>query len=339
MDDVSRRGFIRLLGGAAGLGLLPVNFGCGLSVGAYARGSGYTPTPDAPLTPNERFYITYNYGVPEVPERRAWRLHLGGLVDRPAALSLDEILSFEEVTREVTLECIGNVPGGTLISSAAFTGVRLRDVVRAAGVSVHAHGMRVLGLDGFPAHLPLSVLDEDGAMLAHAMNGAPLDAVHGAPVRLLLPGRHGMFSIKWLDSITLARTWYTWGVARGVANFVDGTARLRSRLDPQWDGRTVRLGEPVEVSGLAVTPGVGVARVEVELDGRWEPAELTFNTLDDARGPWLWSLWRIRWTPQREGTHILRVRAFDARGATQDEGRRFPYDSSGVHSVRVVVRA
>jgi len=172
--------------------------------------------------------------------------------------------------------------------------------------------MRVLGLDGFPAHLPLSVLDEDGAMLAHAMNGAPLDAVHGAPVRLLLPGRHGMFSIKWLDSITLARTWYTWGVARGVAGFVDGTTRTRSRLDPLWDGRTVRLGEPVEVSGLAVTPGVGVARVEVELDGRWEPAE---------------------------GTHTLRVRAFDARGATQDEGRRFPYDSSGVHSARVVVRA
>lgn len=338
MDELPRRGFIRLLGGAAGLGLLPANFGCGLSGGAFARGSRYAPTPDAPLTPTELFYVNYNYGLPEAPAPRAWRLHLGGLVDRPVALSLDDLLGFEQVTREVTLECIGNVPGGTLLSAASFTGPRLRDVVGAAGASPHAHGLRVLGLDGFPAHLPRAVLDEE-ALVALTMNGAPLDALHGAPARLLLPGRYGMFSIKWLDSITLARTWYTWGVARGVAGFVDGATRVRSRVDPAWDGRTVRLHEPVEVTGLAVTPGVGVARVEVEVEGRWEAAELTFNTLDDARGPWLWSLWRLPWTPRREGPQVLRVRAFDARGATQDEGRRFPYDASGVHSVRVVVRA
>lgn len=216
--------------------------------------------------------------------------------------------------------------------------MRLRDVVRAAGVSPHAHGMRVLGLDGFPAHLPLSVLDEDGAMLAHAMNGAPLDAVHGAPVRLLLPGRHGMFSIKWLDSLTLTRTWYTWGVGRGVANFADGQTRVRSQIAPTWDGRTVPVDEPVEITGLAVTPGRGVARVEVELDGRWQEAELTFNTLEDTRGAQLWSLWRVQWTPRAVGTHVLRVRAFDPAGVTQTEERRFPYDSSAIHSVRVVVR-
>jgi DMSO/TMAO reductase YedYZ molybdopterin-dependent catalytic subunit len=329
-----------LLGGAAGLGLTPFNFGCGVGGGAFVRGSSFTPTPAQPLTPNPNFYINYNFGMPAVPARAQWRLHLLGLLDRPTSLGVDDLARFEPVTREVTLECIGNSPGGTLLSSAAFTGVRLGDVVRAQGVSEHAHGVRALGLDGFPAYLPLSVLDEEGAMLAHSMNGEALGAVHGAPVRLLLPGRFGMFSIKWLDSLTLARTYYTWGVTRGLASFVDGATRVRSRVDPAWDGRTVGLGEPVEVTGLAVTSGAGVARVEVEVDGRWEPAELTFNTLEDERGGHLWSLWRFRWTPAAAGTHVLRVRAFDARGATQsDDERRFPYDASAIHSVRVVVRA
>lgn len=339
MDD-SRRNFLRLLGGAAGAGLAPLNFlGCGVAGGARAVNSPYVPTPERPLTPNDLFYINYNFGLPDVvPAPRAWRLHVNGLVDRPAALSLDALRALGEVTREVTLECIGNRPGGGLISSAAFTGVRLRDVMRHVGLDDRARGLRFLGLDGYPAYLPADVASEEAAMLAWAMNDQPLDAVHGAPARLLLPGRYGMFSVKWLDSVTAARTYYTYGALRGVANFVEGTTRVRSRIDAPWDGRDVALGAPVDVTGLAVTPGLGVARVEVEADGAWHPAELTFNTLQDERGPLLWSLWRFRWTPRAAGPQVLRVRAFDAAGGAQREEGRFPYDGSAIHAVRVVVR-
>jgi DMSO/TMAO reductase YedYZ molybdopterin-dependent catalytic subunit len=333
----SRRDFIRLLGGAVGVGLTPLNFGCD-APGAIVRGSPFVPTPAEPLTPTGLFYVNCNFGLPVVPAGRQWRLRVEGLVDQPWSMSFEHLRQFEQVTREVTLECIGNRPEGALLSSAAFTGPRLRDVLREAGVSAHAHGVRALGLDGFPAHLPITVLDQDDALIALAMNGEDLDELHGSPARLLLPGRYGMFSIKWLDSLTLTRTWYTWGVGRGVANFADGQTRVRSQIAPTWDGRTVPVDEPVEITGLAVTPGRGVARVEVELDGRWQEAELTFNTLEDTRGAQLWSLWRVQWTPRAVGTHVLRVRAFDPAGVTQTEERRFPYDSSAIHSVRVVVR-
>jgi hypothetical protein len=148
-----------------------------------------------------------------------------------------------------------------------------------------------------------------------------------------------MFSIKWLDSITLAREYATYGSLSELVNFVDGQTRARSRIDALYDGSTVAMGEPVELSGIAVTGGAGVDRVEVDAGRGWEPAELVFNLLDDDRGPYLWSLWRYVWTPDTPGDHVLRVRAFEPDGTTQDTEADFPYDSSAIHRVRVRVDA
>jgi hypothetical protein len=92
-------------------------------------------------------------------------------------------------------------------------------------------------------------------------------------------------------------------------------------------------GRPVEVRGLALTAGSGVARVEIDAGAGWREAEIVFD-----RAPELWSLWRAAWTPDRPGPARLAVRAFDRQGRTQSFEPRFPYDSGAIHTLRVVVR-
>ena len=121
-------------------------------------------------------------------------------------------------------------------------------------------------------------------------------------------------------------------------NFVDGQTRVRSRIDSLYGGMSLEVGQTVDISGLAVTPGRGVVRVEVDVGEGFQRARLTFNQLADDHSPYLWSLWSLPWTPQRPGEVDVRVRAWDTDGNTQDEEADFPYDSSAIHHVRVVVR-
>jgi len=321
------------MGGVAGIGLMPLNFGC-TEPGATI-GSPYVPTPEAPLTPTGQFYVNYNYGIPKVPKR--WRLYVDGLVDRQHSLDLTDLAEFDSVTREITLECIGNSPGGNLISAGAFTGVRLRDVMDAVGLSRRARGLRFLGLDGYPAYLPVSVAESDDAMLVHTLNGDPIPAVNGAPLRALIPGRFGMFNIKWLDSITATRDYATYGSLSELANFIDGETRTRSRIDTVSAGQTVVKGVPIDVTGIAATPGLGVTRVQVDSGAGWRDAEITFNRVGDGRNRYLWTLWRATWTPDQVGDAEIRVRAFDGTGQTQQTNAGFPYDGSAIHRVRVRV--
>lgn len=337
MEEISRRGFVRLLGGVLSAGVVPCNFaGCG---GGLVRNSDFNPTPQRPLTPVDRFYVNYNFGVPaNLPQPSEWRLHLRGLFERPLELGWDDLMRFPAVESDVTLECIGNIPAGGLISSARFTGVRLRDVLAAAQLSAHAFGLQLLGLDGYPVFLPVDAGLAEEALLVHAMNGEPLRAIHGAPLRALFPGRFGMFSIKWLDSITATRQQGTWSALRSLASFVDGQTRTRSQIRAPYLGSVAQVGEETTLSGLAATPGIGIASVEVRVDDEWRQAELTYNQVATRDSRYLWTLWRYRWTPQRAGRHVLAVRAVDNNGGSQMEQAGFPYDSSSIHFVPIVVR-
>jgi sulfite oxidase len=158
------------------------------------------------------------------------------------------------------------------------------------------------------------------------MNGEPLAAVHGAPVRVVVPGYIGARSVKWLDRIELrAQPWsgyFQHVVYRLVPEDVSpgpgvgmplGLIALNSDVISPVDGETVTAG-PVTVRGYAV------ARVDVSIDGgaSWSQAEL----LEDL-GQWAWRQWQIAFqvTP---GTHELRVRAWDSSAAAQ------PSDEAGL---------
>jgi DMSO/TMAO reductase YedYZ molybdopterin-dependent catalytic subunit len=332
----SRRELVKIFGGVAGASLVPWNFRCA-PLKAKVVGSSFRPSAETPLTPTDQFYINSNFGRPEIPSK--WRLHIGGLVDRELDLGFEQLRGFESVSREITLECIGNSPGGNLISSALFEGVRAREVLEAAGLSARAHGLAFTGLDGYPAYLPKSAIDDGEALLVHRMNGEPLAPDHGAPVRVIFPGRFGLLCVKWLDSIVAIRDYVQYGALRSLGRFVDGKTAVRSRIDsPSEIDPPLAMGAPTELRGLAVSSGRGISKVEVQIDdGQWVEAELSFNALSDGRSPYLWTLWRLPWTPSVAGEHVIRARASDADGGSQDDAGEFPYDVGAIHSLRVHV--
>jgi DMSO/TMAO reductase YedYZ molybdopterin-dependent catalytic subunit len=230
---------------------------------------------------------------------------------------------------------VHNPVGGPSIGNARWQGIRLVDVLAAAGVSRDADHLYLTSVDGFSAGLSLGLLQEGyEPLLAFAMNAMPLTRAHGAPVRLLVPGIHGYDSnIKWLQSIEATRSEHAIDYAERK-----GWPREPSRMGPQCridvptTSATMSNGEHV-VGGVAWAPPHGVDRVELRIDGgNWEEC-----TLGTALGPNAWRQWFIRWqaTP---GRHRLEARA-SGGGRVQSETIAAPYPggAGGYHRVEIDV--
>ena len=162
-------------------------------------------------------------------------------------------------------------------------------------------------------------------LLAYAMNGRPLEPQHGAPLRLLVPGWYGMTSVKWLRRIE--------AVVRPFDGFQQADAyriqfsedeagqrvtriKVRALMVPPGiadfpSGRRLVDAGPVELRGRAWCGTAAVARVEVGVDGRWQPADL-----GPPPGPFAWRSWSSRWQAE-PGEHVLSCRATDADGNAQ----------------------
>jgi len=188
------------------------------------------PAPDVLLdsfaTPNELFFVRNHGNVPAV-DPAAWRLTVDGLVERPLSLSLADLQRLPRLTVAATLQCAGNrrlemmavspipneLPWGTeAISNAEWSGVPLREVLATAGPRSGALHAAFLGLDDAERHghrfhfggsIPLAKAMHPEVLLADTMNGEPLPAAHGAPLRVVVSGYIGARSVKWLSRITL----------------------------------------------------------------------------------------------------------------------------------------
>jgi DMSO/TMAO reductase YedYZ molybdopterin-dependent catalytic subunit len=187
---------------------------------------------DDEVTPAERMFVRNNGQVPEAPsDPGAWRIRVEGEVDRPLEVTVGELEGggrFPVVTRRLQLECGGNgrsffAPetrgnqwGNGAVSCAEWTGVRLRDLLRAAGLKDGARFTGHFGADphlsGDPNRQAISrgmrvekALDED-TLVAFRMNGQPIPLIHGAPARLVVPGWPGSLSQKWFTRILLRAT-------------------------------------------------------------------------------------------------------------------------------------
>lgn len=182
---------------------------------------------DDDITPYERLFVRMNGLVPQTAldqDAEGWTLTVDGEVETPLELTLDELKSrFENVTRRLVIECGGNgraffQPGASgnqwtfgAIGCPEWTGVRLADVLNEAGVKDSAvytgHYGNDVHLSGDPEMVPISrgvpiekALEED-AIIAWAMNGEPLPALHGFPLRLVIPGYPASASQKYLNRI------------------------------------------------------------------------------------------------------------------------------------------
>lgn len=288
------------------------------------------------VTPNSAFYrIDTALVVPQV-DPAGWTLTVDGMVDRELRLTLEDLLALPQVEADITLQCVSNEVGGDLVGMARWQGVRLRDVLEAAGVRRGAEQVVGTSVDGFTAGFPSSyAMDGRASMIALGMNGELLPVLHGFPARLVVPGLYGYVSAtKWLERITLT-TWAGFDgfwVPRGWSK--EGPIKPASRIDVPADTATVATGQ-VTVAGMAWAPDRGITSVEVQVDraGRWLPAELGPSLSDDA-----WRQWHLDWDAA-PGVHLLQVRCTDGSGRRQDPAPAPPRPdgATGLHAVRVRV--
>jgi len=273
---------------------------------------GLTPL----VVPNAQFYrIDTALLVPQV-DVATWQLRVTGMVDREVTLTYDELLGMPLYEQYVTIACVSNRVGDHLVGNTLWTGVRLKDVLEAAGVQAGATQIVGRSVDGFTVGFPTSwaTAAEREPMIAVGMNRDPLPAAHGFPARLIVPGLYGYVSAtKWLSDIQLTTReavdgyWVPLGWAK------DGPILTQSRIDVPSDGQTVAAGS-VQVAGVAWAPDRGVAAVDVRIDdGAWRAAAIS-RPISKAT----WVQWALPSTVPA-GAHTVEVRAIDGAGEVQTD--------------------
>lgn len=284
------------------------------------------------LTPPDQFYIiSKNLSDPTV-KAQGWQLEVAGMVQRPLKLSYDDIRALPSSDLTLTLECISNPVGGTLISTGTFSGPPLLLVLEQAGISPNARGVLFTSADGYTEHLTLDEIRQGPTLLAHSLDGQPLPDRHGFPLRVIGPGRYGMKNPKWLTKI--AATSDPAGGYWERSGWQAGTVQTMARFDTR--PTTVRAGQPVLLGGIAYAGDRGIARVEISTDGgaTWQPA-----ALEPPLDSYTWVRWSFVWTPPRPGRYTLVARAVDGTGAVQTAAQNDSFPSGATGYQRLTVRA
>jgi DMSO/TMAO reductase YedYZ molybdopterin-dependent catalytic subunit len=317
---------------------------------------------DGVVVPSDRFYVRNHFGIPAL-DPATWRLRVGGLAARPSSLSLAGLRAMAPATVVATLECAGNgrsgldppVPGEPwglgAVGAAAWTGVPLAEVLAMAGPLPGAQGVVFRGADSGPVEghdgpvaferaLSLGYAGSAGALVAYAMNGAPLPAEHGFPVRLIVPGWYGVASVKWLTSIEL--TDQAFGGHFQVDRYRIGGELLtlqavRSVITQPQPGQVLPPGE-ILIAGLAWSGAAPIAKVEVSIGDRpWQLATLT-----GGEHPHAWRRWQLTARLEEPGSITVRARATDLAGRAQPDQPRWNllgYAVNPVHHVPISVRS
>jgi len=293
-------------------------------------------------TPVESLYEVSHYGRPKV-DPATWRLEVGGMVRKPLSLTLDDLQKRTTHHFHATLECGGNGAGiGFMgaIGNMRWTGTPLAPLLREAGLLKRAREVVFVGADEksekirdqevvqrFARSLSLEHARQPEVHLAWALNGKPLDPVHGAPVRLVVPGWYGIAWVKWLTRIdVIDRRFMGKWMAREYVTLrgnplPDGSTDWRETSVCTMNVKSIaaravrRPDGSVRITGAAWSDGTPLRRVEVRIDdGPWLPATL-------ARKPsaarHTWTLWHIDWPKPTPGDHTVVSRAIDEDGREQ----------------------
>ena len=324
------------------------------------------------ITPNDAFFVRYHLAdIPTEIDPQAFRVEIGGHVERPVALSLADLKGMGGTEVVAVNQCSGNsrgfveprVAGGQLANGAMgcarFVGVPLKAVLDKAGVKAGAVQVSFEGLDGpvlpetpdFAKALTLDHARDGAVMLAWSMNGQDLPWLNGFPLRLVVPGYYGTYWVKHLNAVTVLDKPYEEFWMTSAYRIPDnscactepgkapdktvpiGRFNVRSFVTNLTEGARVAAGASA-LRGIAFDGGSGIRAVEVSTDdGRtWETAKL---------GPDLGRYAFRTWTLTADlpaGAHAIRVRATANDGATQPmEPRWNPpgYMRNVVETVRV----
>ena len=322
------------------------------------------------VTATGQFFRRNHFPIPEL-DAGSWRLELSGLVREPLSLSLPQLRGMPSDSVMATLECAGNgrdlfsppVPGERwglgAVSTARWTGARLRDLLDQAGVLPEASEAVFRGADGgrlpdvpepirYERSLSVGDIETSGALLAYEMNGEPLPARHGFPVRLIVPGWYAMASVKWLAEIVMtsspfrgffqdAHYVYEWQRHGRPEREPVRLQRVRAIVADPAAGQRVSAGDLV-VRGVAWSGTGPVTQVDVRVESpavlpmsHWQPARLVGPASRHG-----WQRWELHVAGLPPGPALIGARATDGAGhdqRTAPEWNELGYGGNFIHEV------
>ena len=314
---------------------------------------------DSWLTPVEHFYVRSHMPVPPGIDAATWALQIEGEVNTVTSLSVDDLRKMPATTVTAVLECAGNGRaffeppvagiqwGKGAVGNARWTGVRMADLLKRAGVKPNGRFVvmnaadRPLGtMPDFVRQVPIEKAMHPDTLVAYEMNGQPIPTLHGFPIRVIVPGWEGAYSVKWLTHLNVSdresdNFWVATGyryptkrVAPGAAVDPKDMAPLtglvvKSLITRPTDATTVNAGK-IDVGGFAWAGETDIARVDVSTDhgATWQPARLVGE-----QAKYAWRRFEFGFDATRPESYLIMSRATDSAGRTQPMAP--PWNPSG----------
>ncbi len=331
---------------------------------------------DDPITPTERHFLRNNGQPPVEADPASWTLTIDGLVDTPLNFTIEALQQrFEIVTEALVIECGGNgraffdppASGAQwthgAVSCSRWTGVRLADVLSAAGVK---DNVIYTGHEGADKHLsesqafplsrgiPIAKAMNPHTLIAFAQNDAPIHHLNGAPLRLVVPGWSGSCSQKWLTRIQLRDVVHDGAKMNGTSyrvpnrpvapgeeiaekDFVIIEAMPVKSLITHPAAGTGTTERALEVRGHAWAGDTSIRAVDISVDfgATWASAEL-----DNPVNLHAWQNWRAEISFPVAGYYEVWARATDNEGIAQPHGIAWNprgYLNNSMHRVGITV--
>jgi len=272
---------------------------------------------------NDFYVVSKNLGGDPTVDGSTWRLNLP-----TRSLTYAELIAVPAQQLELTLACISNDVGGTLISNGLWKGPRVTDVLALTTVPSEAVWMLMESADGYTESFRLTELTPDHILATH-LNGAPLTPQHGFPARFLFPGHYGMKQPKWVTRIRFSASdqpgyWENNGWDERAV------IKTMSRIDRPADGTAVAAGS-IQFGGIAFAGSRRISGVELSWDGgrAWQAADLHAEFAANA-----WRFWQLT-TSLPAGHYKVSVRARDGEGTLQTSKTTgtLPNGADGYHSI------
>jgi DMSO/TMAO reductase YedYZ molybdopterin-dependent catalytic subunit len=306
----------------------------GQAIGAELDGRLFTDhsklKPENPVTPTSSFYIRTRASK-FLDNTKPWSIQIGGLIEKPSAISVEDLEKIAQPMGLHLMECAGNSRSAHfgMLSVADWEGIPLQGILENAKLKPQATRVLISGFDHYAAEsnsswpgaswiFTLEQLKSSRAFLATKMNSQHLTADHGAPIRLVVPGWYGCTCIKWVNEMTL----------------VEEDAPATSQMQ-EYASRTMQNGVPTLAKDyvpalidaaampIRVEKWLVAGKIKFRVVGiQWggsrpiEGLEIQFNAeedyvpVDDFRISThdSWSFWNKAWTPQKGGRYLIRLR-------------------------------
>lgn len=292
---------------------------------------------DSWITPKDQFFSVSHYGYPEVDETQ-WQLEIGGLVENPMTLTLDDLKTWPRQELDFTIECSGNhgfAWNFGLVGNARWAGTALGPLLQEAGVMDDAIEVAFYGVDAgeetvreqtitqnFARSMSLEDAMSPYNMLCYEMNGEALPTRHGFPVRLIAPGWYGIANVKWLQRIEvrsrrlmnrfMARDYVTLRQEEIDGEMVWTESSVGRSLLKSAPARVVHNDDGYRIEGAAWGAPIGEVEVQID-DGPWQPAQLDSENVRR----FAWRFWSLEWADAEPGEHSITSRAIDTHGNIQ----------------------